>query len=272
MRLRLDQTKSGALIKVTGRDQDAVGPQAQPRIARLPGKAYALGHRPRPDPCPARSGSTSSRRNFAMASSSATRNTEPTLLPSSSAIQQHSRRGSNDLTNCATIGELPLEADVPAVFLGIERAVPLSLTQPMSPGRCGRSTQGARCCGPGRAGVRMCAPLQPAGPAGLPSVRAASRRSGRASARRVARRRRGPPSSTTTGQPADRSATGGGGSARDARSRANPAQIAGVQRQSRAETGRGQLVLAGDLVKHARLGQRECAVQQPFLDTPIFCV
>src|SRR5439155_2578364 len=49
MRFRAGQPKAGRLIDVTRRDQDALGPQRDLLITRLPREADAFGDEPRPD-------------------------------------------------------------------------------------------------------------------------------------------------------------------------------------------------------------------------------
>jgi len=101
--LRMDQAKPGFLVDVPGSEQDAVGPEDNLPVANLGGKRRHSSTRRLPMPSPRAFGSTYMRRSCPTVLDFWTRNTDPTISPSRSAIQQRSRLGSRVRMNLAAI-------------------------------------------------------------------------------------------------------------------------------------------------------------------------
>src|ERR1700730_7899446 len=137
MRFGSDQAKARRLVDMPRGDQDALGPQGDFPVATVSLTSRA------PMPSPRAAGSISSSRNLAICSVSLTRNTEPTGSPSRSAIQQHSRPGSNSATNLAAISATSASKRQSKPYSCAYNAPWREITQPISPGTGGRNREGS---------------------------------------------------------------------------------------------------------------------------------
>src|SRR3989454_1110484 len=220
-----------------------------------------------PIPSPRARGSTRSNRSRATVSDSLTRNTEPTFSPSRSAIQQRSRFRSYCLMNLATISATSASNCSSQPYSCAYSSPWRCTTQPMSPGRCGRSRYGTRRSGPAPSSTGS-SPRWRRSPVLLRVREPLEQRADVGARLGVEPGERPPPG----GGEAHEALPGvaGRGLPVDQAALHEPAQdatqIPRVEAQLPAQLRRRRLVALRQLVQDARRGERERAVQEPFVE------